>query len=206
MHATIPAMPAGIHHILQQGIQQAEQNGSLAQGVLLAAGMAAVIKLGFGVLSLRGPGEEQRNRARLFFEDEFIIRDPNMPDGKRYYQGRILIRTKKAGDDMNVLIRFCPEPDELFKSTLAGPIFNPDAVVDTQVLNEVEAAAIEHDPDRCDLVIRFKDSKAILGLMQRPDAEVVQLLLENLVQITGNFGHMFKFGAIGNRARAMLSH
>ena len=37
------------------------------------------------------------------------------------------------------------------------------------------------------------------------DADVVQLLLENLVQITGNFGHMFKFGAIGKSVQAIVT-
>ena len=63
---------------------------------------------------------------------------------------------------------------------------------------------LEQDPDQVDLVIRFRDAKAILDLAQRPDADVVQLLLENLVQITGNFGHMFKFGAIGKNVQRLL--
>ena len=71
-------------------------------------------------------------------------------------------------------------------------------------MSESKADQIEQDPDQVDLVIRFKDAKAIIGLAERPDADVVQLLLENLVQITGNFGHMFKFGAIGKNVQALL--
>jgi negative regulator of genetic competence, sporulation and motility len=78
-------------------------------------------------------------------------------------------------------------------------------VVDTKVLSEAEANRIEQNPDKVDLVIRFRDAQAILNLAQRPDADVVQLLLENLVQISGNFGHMFKFGAIGKHVQAVLS-
>jgi len=56
-----------------------------------------------------------------------------------------------------------------------------------------------------DLIIRFKDIKSILGLIERPDVDPVQLLLENQVQLTGNFGHMFKFGAIGKSAQQAIS-
>ncbi|MDX8405949.1 MAG: hypothetical protein R8K50_07350 [Mariprofundus sp.] len=211
MHATIPAMPAGIHHILKSGIRQGETSGNLkgllnrTEGILLASGMATAIRLGFGYLTCRGPDKDRAAKAEQFFKEQFIMTDPNVKGGKRYYQGQLLIRTKKPDDDMNVWIRFCPDPTMLFEQTLIGPHFNPDAVVATQVVSEAEAEQIEHDPNRCDLVIRFRDSKAILGLIERPDADVVQLLLENLVQITGNFGHMFKFGAIGNRARVMLT-
>ena len=58
---------------------------------------------------------------------------------------------------------------------------------------------------RSDLIIRFKDVKAILGLIEKPDADVVQLLLENQVQLSGNFGHMFKFGAIGESAQQAIT-
>jgi len=34
--------------------------------------------------------------------------------------------------------------------------------------------------------------------------DVAQLLIENLVQITGNFGHMFKFGAIGMNVQTAM--
>jgi len=69
--------------------------------------------------------------------------------------------------------------------------------VTTEALSETEADRIERDPNAVDLMIRFKDTQAILGLAGRPNVDVAQLLIENLVQITGNFGHMFKFGAIG---------
>lgn len=210
MHATIPAMPKGIHHILKSGINRGEAGGKLAgafdrgEGKLMAAGMATLIKLGFGFLTSEGLGGHKAEQARKFFEDNFIVKDPNAANGVRYYQGKFLLRTKKPADDMNVWIRFCPAPEALYTRTPLGERFNPAAIVDTRALSEAEAEAIEHDPDRCDLVIRFKDTRAILGLAERPDADVVQLLLENLVQITGNFGHMFKFGAIGKSVQMML--
>ncbi|PJA33212.1 MAG: hypothetical protein CO187_02285, partial [Zetaproteobacteria bacterium CG_4_9_14_3_um_filter_53_7] len=163
------------------------------------------IKLGFGFLTSEGLGGSKAEQARQFFENNFIMKDPNAENGVRYYQGKFLIRTKKPEDDMNVWIRFCPDPETLFKQTPLGKRFNPAAIVETSALSEAEAEAIERDPDQCDLVIRFRDTRAILGLLERPDADVVQLLLENLVQITGNFGHMFKFGAIGKSVQAIVT-
>ena len=210
MHATLPAMPQGIHHILKSGIRLGRASGELtgllsrAEGKILANGMAALIKLGFGFLISEGLSDSKAAQAQEFFQDNFVIKDPGAPGGIRYYQGKILVRTRKPEDDMNVLIRFCPDPSELYLDTPLGKRFNPCAIVDTKVLNEAKADRIEQDPNEVDLVIRFKDAKAILGLAERPDADVVQLLLENLVQITGNFGHMFKFGAIGKNVQAIL--
>lgn len=203
MHATIPALPGGIHYILKSGIQLGEADGALSgllnrmEGTMLAAGMAVMIKLGFGFLINPGLTESQAKKAQHFFENNFVIKDPNVPGGIRYYQGKILIRTRKPQDDMNVLIKFCPDPEALYIQTLLGRQLNPAAIVTTEALSETEADRIERDPNEVDLVIRFKDTRAILGLAERPNVDVAQLLIENLVQITGNFGHMFKFGAIG---------
>ena len=213
MHATIPALPQGVHHILTSGIRLGEANDNLAglldraEGKLLANGMAVLIKLGFGFLTSEGLSDSKVAKAQKFFEDNFMIKDPEVNSGIRYYQGKILIRTRKPQDEMNVLIRFCPDPEVLFIHTPVGRRLNPVAIVDTRTLSETEADQIEFDPDKVDLIIRFKDTQAILGLVERPDADVVQLLLENLVQITGNFGHMFKFGAIGkNIQQALKDH
>ncbi|MCP5251655.1 MAG: hypothetical protein H6939_08055 [Burkholderiales bacterium] len=211
MHATLPALSDGIHHLLKTGLQLGEKQPELAkllskaEGKILAGGMAALIKLGFGFLISEGLSESKAAQAQAFFQDNFVIKDPYAPHGIRYYQGKILIRTRKPDDDLNVLIRFCPNPSELYLDTPLGKRFNPCAVVDTKVLSETEANRIEQNPDKVDLVIRFRDAQAILSLAQRPDADVVQLLLENLVQISGNFGHMFKFGAIGKHVQAVLS-
>lgn len=203
MHATIPALPGGIHYILKSGIQLGEADGTLSgllnrmEGTMLAAGMAVMIKLGFGFLINPGLSESQAKKAQHFFENNFVIKDPNVAGGIRYYQGKILIRTRKPQDDMNVLIKFCPDPEALYIQTPFGRQLNPAAIVTTEALSETEADRIERDPNAVDLMIRFKDTQAILGLAGRPNVDVAQLLIENLVQITGNFGHMFKFGAIG---------
>ena len=210
MHATLPTLPQGIHQILRNGFQVGEASGSLAnllsraEGKLLANGMAILIKLGFGFLISEGLSETKAKQAQDFFQDNFVIKDPLVTGGIRYYQGKILIRTRKPEDDMNVLIRFCPNTDALYIDTPLGKRFNPGAIVETKVLSEEEADQIEQNPDKVDLVIRFKDAKSILDLAERPDADVVQLLLQNLVQITGNFGHMFKFGAIGKNVQKIL--
>ena len=207
MHATIPSLPQGIHQLMRSGLKTGELNGELeglldrAGGRMLAKGMAILIKAGFGFLVCEGLDDEKAKKAQAFFEENFIMRDPNAEGDIRYYQGQFLIRTKKPEDDMNVYIRFCPDPDSLY----LGNRLNPVAIVTTEAISEAEADEIERDPDRVDLIIRFKNIKAILGLVERPDADVVQLLLENLVQITGNFGHMFKFGAIGKSAQTTLT-
>jgi len=211
MHATIPALPQGIHQLMQSGIDAGELSGELeglldrAGGRILATGVATLIKAGFGFLISEGLDDDKAEKARAFFEENFIMQDPNAENGIRYYQGKFLLRTRKPEDDMNVYIRFCPDPDDLYRHTPIGQRLNPTAIVHTEALTEAEADLLEKDPDKVDLIIRFKDMKAILGLAERPDADVVQLLLENLVQITGNFGHMFKFGAIGKNAQTALT-
>jgi len=206
MHATIPCLPNGIHQLTRSGAELGELSGKLeglldrAAGSLVAGGMARLIELGFGFLIFEGLSDGHAKKARKFFEENFVMND--LDDGSsRYYQGKFLIRTSKPEDDMNVYIRFCPDLDKLF----IDGVLNPCAIVDTMVLDEDSADQIEKDPDKVDLIIRFKDVKAILGLIEQPDTDVVQLLLENQVQLTGNFGHMFKFGAIGESAQLALA-
>lgn len=203
MHATIPALPHGIHYLMHSGFARTQVTQLLDQfsGRVLAEALAGAVKLGFGFLVLEGLDAARSRKAEAFFDENFVMRDPGAPGGIRYYQGRFLIRTRKPGDDMNVYIRFCPDPGSLY---LPGHHLNPFAIVSAEAISEAEADAIERDPERMDLVIRFRDIPAVLGLVQRPDADVVQLLLENLVQITGNFGHLFKFGAIGKNVQSAI--
>ncbi len=211
MHATIRSLPQGIHYLMKSGIDAGELSGELAGlldlagGRIVASGMAVLIKAGFGFLIYEGLDDAKAEKAQTFFEENFVMRDPNSEGGVRYYQGKFLIRTRQPEDDMNVYIRFCPDPDALYIQTPLGQRLNPTAIVSTDSVTEKEADLIEKDPEQVDLVIRFKDVKSILGLLERPDADVVELLLENLVQLTGNFGHMFKFGAIGKNAQTALT-
>ena len=205
MHATIPTLPQGIHYLMHSGFKSTRATQALDKigGRLLAEIIAGAIRLGFGYLILETPDKKKSGKAEAFFYENFVITDPMSANGIRYYQGRILIRTRSG--DMNVYIRFCPDPDELYLDTPFGKHLNPAAIVSAEAIDDPEADAIENDPDRLDLVIRFRDIPAILGLMQRPDVDVVQLLLENMVQITGNFGHMFKFGAIGKNVQTAMA-
>jgi hypothetical protein len=166
-------------------------------GRLLAEGIAKAVELAFGFLALQD--------KKAFFDENFVMRDPEAPNDIRYYQGKFLIRTKQPDDDMNVYIRFCPNPDNIYLEMPLGNLLNPLAVIKAEAVDEKAADGIETDPERVDLVIRFRDIPSILGLVQRPNADPVQLLLENLVQITGNFGHLFKFGAIGKNAQSAVT-
>ncbi len=168
-----------------------------ARGRFLAEGMAKLLKLGFGFLmwdSIFTQGQPEK--AETFFNENFVIKDPTAPGGKRYYQGRFLIRIKKPGDDMNVLLKFCPQPGKLYKRPPFGNFLDPFSVITTETLPEYQAERLEKDQDQVDLVIRFKDVKTIKGLLKQPEVDMVGLLLDNVVQLTGNVGHLFKLGAI----------
>lgn len=211
MHAGFPVLFPCLQNTLKLGGAAAIDAGALpavldqVQGRLLAGGMAVALRLGFGYL-LRDCDldAEQSAKANAFFEENLVILDPLAPGGKRYYQGKFLIRTHRRGDDMNVLLRFCPDPDALYIDTPFGRALNSLAIVDTQVLNESEAEQIENDPSQVDLVVRFKDVQAIIGLLGRPGVDIVGLLLENLVQLTGHVGHLFKLGAIASAIQLSL--
>jgi hypothetical protein len=204
MHAGFPCLMPDLQRVLQLGVQTGHAADELPEfldrlgGRALAAGMALLVKLGFGYL-LRDSllNRAQADKAHAFFEDNFVIIDPLAPGGRRYYQGRFLIRTRRSGDDMNVLLRFCPKPDKLYCETPFGKALDPLAVVTSEVLNEKEADRLEKDLSGVDLVVRFRDVQSIVGLLGRKEADIVGLLLENVVQLTGNTGHLFKLGAIG---------
>jgi len=229
MHAGFPQVAPGVFRTLHSGMQSdIYLKGILAQtgGHLVAEGLALALHLGFGVILRNGLLDEaQSRRAAAFFADNFEITDPLVPGGKRYYQGRFLIRTRRAGDDMNVLLEFCPDPDKLYLNMpwgqcldpLAefcpdpdklylnmpwGQCLDPLAVVRTRAMNESEA---ENLTRKVDLVISFKDAETILGLIGQPNVDIVGLLLKNLVQLTGNVGHLFKLGAIGADVQRMLA-
>lgn len=202
MHAGFPQSTVNLIHVLQIGASADDELRSLLSskgGKLMAEGMALLLKLGFGFVlrdSLLSP--QQAAKARAFLEENFIIVDPDAQGGKRYYQGKFLIRTRRAGDDMNVLLRFCPHPDKIMKQMPWGETIDSLAIVQTDVLTEQEADKLENDPDKADLVIRFKDIEAILGLIGGSSVDIVGMLLDNVVQLRGNVGHLFKLGAIGS--------
>lgn len=207
MHAGFPCFSQDIQQVMRLGAgdrEVPELVDSIA-GPVLAGGVAVLLKLGFGyVLRDCLLSKEQSEKAMAFFDENFIFTDPNAVNGQRYYQGKFLLRTRKPGDNMNVWLRFCPEPDDLFIDSIFGRAINSLKVVETEVVDEDEAARLERDPDKIDLVIRFKDIDSIVGLIGRKDVDIVGLLLENVVQLTGNVGHLFKLGAIAKNIELEL--
>lgn len=204
MHTTLPTLSADIGRVMGLGAGTAD----LAGGRLLSRGMALILRLGFGYL-LRDAllSADESDRALTFFRENFEHLDPIDPSRVSYYQGKFLIRTRKRGDDVNVLLEFCPDPAALFRKTPFGKGLDPGAVVSARPLSEREADRIEKDPSRVDLVIRFQDAQAILGLVGRSDVDVTALLLDNVVQMSGNVNHLFKLGAIArNIERSVRSH
>ena len=71
-------------------------------------------------------------------------------------------------------------------------------------LSEAEADEYENDPDRVDLVLRFKDIPSIYGLLQSQRLDMVDLMFKNLLQIYGNQNHMYKLGAISRNLQLAL--
>jgi len=172
---------------------------------MLAEGIALILKLGFGYAGRDSLLDNQRAaKALAFFNENFVFVDPSAADSQRYYQGKFLFRTRKEHDNMNVWLRFCPDPDKLFVDTPFGRTINSLAIVETEVVDEQHADKLERDIDKVDLVVRFKDIDSIVGLIGRDDVDMVGLLLENVVQLTGNVGHLFKLGAIATNVEEML--
>lgn len=211
MHAGIPFFSRDTQQVIKLGNISDELPGALESlgGSLLSNGIAIVMKLGFGYVMRDSLIDQERSdKAMKFFEDNFVFIDPNAPGGKRYYQGTFLIRTRKGGDDLNVYMKFCDEPEKLFIDNpfdlTEGPCLNPLAVVSSEALTEKEADRIEQDPDKVDLVMRFKDIASILKLAERTEVDGVGLLLENVVQMKGNVGHLFKLGAIATETTLVL--
>lgn len=208
MHAGFPCFPRDIQRVIDLGMDHKIASSSFVDGVggpVLAGGMALLLKLGFGYIMRDCLLDRKRSeKAMAFFDENFVIRDPNAPGGQRFYQGRFLLRTRKPGDNMNVWLRFCPEPDELFVDGPFGRTIDALKVVRADVVDETEAEGLESNPDKVDLVIRFKDIDAILGLIGNEDVDIVDLLLQNVVQLTGNVGHLFKLGAIATNIEIEL--
>ncbi len=205
MHAAIPNFGPELQNAIRLGhahgveSNELEQLGAMLAGGLVAEGMAIVLKLAFGALVLLG--EFDSGAKNKFFEDNFVIRDPNAAGGKRYYQGKFLFTTLEAEEDMNVLLEFCPDPQDLY----IGDMLNPAAVVKTRALSNPEAEALQNKAFGVDLVFQFKDISAVLGLLKGGSVDLVGLLLQNQVRFTGNTGHLFKFGNIGASMQAAVA-
>ncbi|MCP5111086.1 MAG: hypothetical protein GY953_09645 [bacterium] len=215
MHGGFACFSREMNGLMRRGAKLGKVDGLLdrAGGKLVARGLAVAIEGALCVaMRYSALNRKQSARADEFFRENFEIRDPFAPNRIRYYQGRILVRTARPEDDMNVYLKFCPDPDSLFRKgllgwarrALFGTTLNPLAVVSTKVLSEEEAQRIEQDPDQVDLVISFKDAGTIVGLVGRTDLDMGDLLVDNVVQMKGNTGHLFKFGAIAKNIELAL--
>lgn len=204
MHAAIRHLGPGFGGVLAIGLQNPAFRSFLEHsgGHLVAEGMALALELGFSFVMRNALADpEGAESGRRFFEENFEIADPASAGGVRYYRGRFLIRTERD-DDLNVLLEFCPEPERMFVEMPWGRCLDPAKVVRATAMGEGPARRLE---PTVDLIIRFKDAEAILGVMGRPGGiDVVGLLLENQVQLTGNTGHLFKLGAIGANVQHAL--
>ena len=182
------------------------------EGKIVAKVMAILIKHGFQAFSTLDAVVKRNS----FFEENFIILDDKGKEA--LYQGRFLIRTLQPDDQMNVwfgfsqgswfldlLIRIFKKIRDITKDRIDFySILRSINLVSTKTLNEKEADKYENDPDRVDLVLRFKDIPSIYGLLQSQDLDMVDLMFKNLLQIYGNQNHMFKLGAITRNLQLAL--
>jgi hypothetical protein len=208
MHAALPRISESFQNVMQFGAQQGGAPlGSLdlMGGTLLARGLAFVLESAFGLVLNEGFLDRGRKqKAEDFFEENFVIIDPSEPGGRRYYQGNFLITTRQQGDDMNVWLRFCPDTTRLFSERNGKRELDRKAVVDAQQLTEEEAVEIRDDRSKVDLIIEFRDLESILGIVRDGNADMVSLLLANLVQMRGNLGQLFKLGALAKNVELAL--
>ncbi len=168
-------------------------------GPIVAKAMAFVLKSVF--LAIMCDAYFNRDKAKEFFLENFEIDDDTVPGGKRYYEGKFLFRTDRPGDNMNVLLKFCHDPDALFDD---DGYVDPDAVVSTKTLEEHEADKIEEAPDKVDFVIYFKDIAAMIGLIGMKDLDPITMLMNNVMHVKGNAGQIGKFGSIATNIVELL--
>ena len=189
----------------QQELAKKESNFFTAlEGKLVANVMAILIEHGFQAFSAINAVIKKES----FFEDNFIILDDHGKEA--LYKGKFLIRTRQPGDQMNVWFGF------LQGNRLLAPlsyllkkirdktddridfysVLKSMNLVSTKTLSEKKADRYENDPDRVDLVLRFKDIPSIYGLLQSKNLDMVNMMFKNLLQIYGNQNHMYKLGSI----------
>jgi len=185
---------------------------TVLEGKLVANVMALLIEHGFQAFATINAVVKKNS----FFEENFIILDDSAQEA--LYQGKFLIRTRQPGDQMNVWFGFLQGNGLLAPlSKLARKlrdktedrldfysILKSTNLVSTRTLSEAEADQYENDPDRVDLVLRFKDIPSIYGLLQSQNLDMVDLMFKNLLQIYGNQNHMYKLGAITKNLQLAL--
>jgi hypothetical protein len=182
------------------------------EGKLVAKVMALLIEHGFQAFA----SVNALVKRRSFFEENFIILDDNAKEA--LYRGKFLIRTLQPDDQMNVWFGFL-QSGGLFAPLIKFfkylrdktgdridfySILRSANLVSTKTLSEAEADQYENDPDRVDLVLRFKDIATIYRLLQSSNLDMVDLMFKNLLQIYGNQNHLYKLGAITKNLQLAL--
>ena len=182
------------------------------EGKLVAKVMALLIEHGFQAFA----SVNALVKRRSFFEENFIILDDNAKEA--LYRGKFLIRTMQPDDQMNVWFGFL-QSGGLFALLIKFfkylrdktgdridfySILRSANLVSTKTLSEAEADQYENDPDRVDLVLRFKDIATIYRLLQSSNLDMVDLMFKNLLQIYGNQNHMYKLGSITKNIQLAL--
>jgi hypothetical protein len=182
------------------------------EGKLVAKVMALLIEHGFQAFATVNALVKRRS----FFEENFIILDDDAKEA--LYRGKFLIRTMQPDDQMNVWFGFL-QSGGLFASLIKFfkylrdktgdridfySILRSANLVSTKTLSEAEADQYENDPDRVDLVLRFKDIATIYRLLQSSNLDMVDLMFKNLLQIYGNQNHLYKLGAITKNLQLAL--
>jgi hypothetical protein len=197
----------------QQELARKESNFfKVVEGRLVAKVMALLIEHGFQAFATI----DAVIKKNSFFEENFVILDDSGKEA--LYQGKFLIRTREPGDQMNVWFGFLQRKGFWgFLINLAEKIrlmtrdridfysiLRSKNLITTKTLSEAEADQYENDPDRVDLVLRFKDIPSIYDLLQSQNLDMVDLMFKNLLQIYGNQNHMYKLGAITKNLQLAL--
>ena len=182
------------------------------EGKLVAKVMALLIEHGFQAFA----AVNALVKRRSFFEENFIILDDDAKEA--LYRGKFLIRTMQPDDQMNVWFGFL-QSGGLFAPLIKFfkylkdktgdridfySILRSANLVSTKTLSKAEADQYENDPDRVDLVLRFKDIATIYRLLQSSNLDMVDLMFKNLLQIYGNQNHLYKLGAITKNLQLAL--
>lgn len=203
MHAGFPHIQDNFFHMLTREIPGHLPSGPLLDhaGAAISEIMALMVRDGLGILFEAKRVLYQEAQALHFIKEHLVLRDGAEA---RAFQGSYLIRTRQPGDNLNVCFRFCPDGAAVLRAVAHDTLPPVEALIETRALREEKADAWERDPAKVDLVIRFRDIPSVLALVGRPQVDVVGLLLQNTVQLTGNVGYLFKLGAIGKAIQGAM--
>lgn len=185
---------------------------TVLEGKLVAKVMELLIEHGFQAFATVNALVKRKS----FFEENFIILDDDAKEA--LYRVKFLIRAMQPDDQMNVWSGFLPSGGlfapllkffKYLRDKTGGridfySILRSANLVSTKTLSEAKADQYENDPDRVDLVLRFKDIATIYRLLQSSNLDMVDLMFKNLLRIYGNQNHLYKLGAITRNLQLAL--